>query len=246
MNRPLLFLGVDGPLNPYAAKPHRRPDGYTTLRVPPADGAHEEDRGFSSRRRPLRVWLNPEHGRFLLRLGFELCWATTRPVPFWVFTAIAALGAVSAVVRLQHMWNTHQRRALPTRTRFLGLLLALYGVYVVSRVINGMAEQNAGTARRPCGGIPPPPLSCHLSGRHAHPGQQHAVAAQPPRHVVEQRLRALGVLPRPAVRQRPARPVRLRALAARAREHGAPPRGGRHPDGLRTHRTVLLPSFGTA
>ncbi|WP_040905157.1 hypothetical protein [Streptomyces griseoflavus] len=76
MNRPLLFLDVDGPLNPYAAKPERRPDGYTTLRVPWI-GGHEEDRGLSSRRRSLRVWLNPEHGRFLLRLGFELCWATT-------------------------------------------------------------------------------------------------------------------------------------------------------------------------
>ncbi|WP_405927842.1 hypothetical protein OG554_03250 [Streptomyces griseus] len=75
MNRPLLFLDVDGPLNPYAAKPERRPDGYTTLRVPRND-AHQDDRGLSSRR-PLRVWLNPEHGRSLLQLGFELCWATT-------------------------------------------------------------------------------------------------------------------------------------------------------------------------
>ncbi|MFI9297096.1 hypothetical protein [Streptomyces gardneri] len=77
MNRPLLFLDVDGPLNPYAAKPEKRPDGYTTLRVPLDSRAHEEGRSFSSRRRPLRVWLNPEHGRFLLRLPFELCWATT-------------------------------------------------------------------------------------------------------------------------------------------------------------------------
>ncbi|CAL9673601.1 hypothetical protein SUDANB15_07594 (plasmid) [Streptomyces sp. enrichment culture] len=63
-----------------------------------------------------------------------------RPVLFWVFTAIAALGAVSAVVRLRRMWNTHQRQTLPAWTRFLGLLLALYGLYVVYRVINGMAE----------------------------------------------------------------------------------------------------------
>ncbi|MEU0688349.1 hypothetical protein [Streptomyces uncialis] len=76
MIRPLLFLDVDGPLNPYAAKPERRPDGYTTLRVP-WTGAQGDARGLSSRRRPLRVWLNPEHGRSLLRLGFELCWATT-------------------------------------------------------------------------------------------------------------------------------------------------------------------------
>ncbi|ELP68307.1 hypothetical protein ACKI1I_00095 [Streptomyces turgidiscabies] len=77
MNRPLLFLDVDGPLNPYAAQPERRPVGYTTLRVPHNSGTSDEHRGLSSRRRPLRVWLNPEHGRSLLQLGYELCWATT-------------------------------------------------------------------------------------------------------------------------------------------------------------------------
>lgn len=76
MKRPLLFLDVDGPLNPYAAQPERRPDGYTTLRVP-RSGDHEGGWGSTSRRRPLRVWLNPAHGRALLGLGFELCWATT-------------------------------------------------------------------------------------------------------------------------------------------------------------------------
>ncbi|KAB7833591.1 hypothetical protein [Streptomyces mobaraensis] len=74
MSRPLLFLDVDGPLNPYAAQPERRPDGYTTLRVP-RDG--DPDGSPSLRRRPLRVWLAPEHGPALLRLGYELCWATT-------------------------------------------------------------------------------------------------------------------------------------------------------------------------
>ncbi|MEU8760163.1 hypothetical protein [Streptomyces sp. NPDC048659] len=76
MDRPLLFLDVDGPLNPYAAQPERRPVGYTTLRVPRSD-AHPDDTGFARRRRPLRVWLNPAHGPALLGLGFELCWATT-------------------------------------------------------------------------------------------------------------------------------------------------------------------------
>ena len=77
MSRPLLFLDVDGPLNPYAAQPERRPDGYTTLRVPLEGRSPGEDGGLSRRRRPLRVWLNPEHGRALLRLDYELCWATT-------------------------------------------------------------------------------------------------------------------------------------------------------------------------
>ncbi|MEU6614744.1 hypothetical protein [Streptomyces parvus] len=78
MNRPpLLFLDVDGPLNPYAAQPERRPAGYTTLRVPTDSGISAVRGGLSTRRRPLRVWLNPEHGPALLGLGYELCWATT-------------------------------------------------------------------------------------------------------------------------------------------------------------------------
>lgn len=68
----LLLLDVDGPLNPYEAKPHRRPAGYTTHRITPA--------GFDPRR-PLRVWLNPDHGPMLLDLArhanLELVWATT-------------------------------------------------------------------------------------------------------------------------------------------------------------------------
>ncbi|MBK6018132.1 hypothetical protein [Streptomyces sp. MBT53] len=63
--RPLLFLDVDGPLNPYAAQPERRPEGYTTIRANVRPGP------------PLRVWLNPAHGPALLGLGYDLCWATT-------------------------------------------------------------------------------------------------------------------------------------------------------------------------
>lgn len=74
MSRPLLFLDVDGPLNPYAAQPERRPQGYTTIRVPTSS---EAAGGTLMRRRTLRVWLNPEHGPRLLGLGYELCWATT-------------------------------------------------------------------------------------------------------------------------------------------------------------------------
>ncbi|MGW1540894.1 hypothetical protein ACWCPM_11750 [Streptomyces sp. NPDC002309] len=77
MGRPLLFLDVDGPLNPYAAKPERRPDGYTTVRVPVDTATPDEERGLWARRRSLRIWLDPGHGRSLLQLGYELCWATT-------------------------------------------------------------------------------------------------------------------------------------------------------------------------
>ncbi|MFJ9352320.1 hypothetical protein [Streptomyces sp. NPDC101237] len=65
MSRPLLFLDVDGPLNPFAAQPERRPEGYTTIRAAVRPGS------------PLRVWLNPSHGPALLALGYDLCWATT-------------------------------------------------------------------------------------------------------------------------------------------------------------------------
>ncbi|MGW5634626.1 hypothetical protein [Streptomyces sp. NPDC003832] len=54
-----------GPLNPWAAQPERRPEGYTTIRASVRPG------------KPLRVWLNPEHGPALLALGYDLCWATT-------------------------------------------------------------------------------------------------------------------------------------------------------------------------
>ncbi|MEV5510002.1 hypothetical protein [Streptomyces orinoci] len=66
-HQPLLFLDVDGPLNPYAAQPEQCPKGFITLRVGERPGT----------RQPPHLWLNPDHGQSLLRLGFELCWATT-------------------------------------------------------------------------------------------------------------------------------------------------------------------------
>jgi hypothetical protein len=73
MENALLLLDVDGMLHPCDAKPHRRPAGYTTHRLRP--------RGWEHARKPLRVWLNPNHGALLTRFaadhGFELAWATT-------------------------------------------------------------------------------------------------------------------------------------------------------------------------
>lgn len=76
--RPLLFLDVDGPLNPYAAKPHRRPAGYETHRMMPPTWVAQHD-GLPGQLKPLRVWLNPAHGPALLALAdvFDLVWATT-------------------------------------------------------------------------------------------------------------------------------------------------------------------------
>jgi hypothetical protein len=72
-SRPLLFLDVDGPLNPYSAKSHRRPEGYLTHRMRlPGLAPNPYDRT-----KPLRVWLNPDHGAHLLALPYDLVWATT-------------------------------------------------------------------------------------------------------------------------------------------------------------------------
>lgn len=68
--KPILFLDVDGPLNPWQAKPHRRPAGYETHRMRPSGW----DQPW---RKPLRVWLNPQHGPQLLALPYTLVWGTT-------------------------------------------------------------------------------------------------------------------------------------------------------------------------
>lgn len=71
---PILFLDVDGPLNPFAAKLTRRPPGYVTHRLMPAGWTGTT---WGRRPKPLRVWLNPDHGPALAGLPVELVWATT-------------------------------------------------------------------------------------------------------------------------------------------------------------------------
>ncbi|MEV4436574.1 hypothetical protein [Streptomyces sp. NPDC049585] len=74
--RPLLFLDIDGPLNPYATPSGTCPEDYVTVhlsaeaRRPSAVGSPR------SYMRPETMWLNPVHGQALLALGFELCWAS--------------------------------------------------------------------------------------------------------------------------------------------------------------------------
>jgi hypothetical protein len=76
--RPLLYVDVDGVLNPYAAKAHRRPEGYGTHRPMPPSWVGGTD-AMGRKVKSLRVWLNPSHGPALLALTdrFELWWATT-------------------------------------------------------------------------------------------------------------------------------------------------------------------------
>lgn len=74
LGKPLLLIDVDGPLNPYAAKPSKRPEGYLTYRKPFFDPAR-------NKMHELRVWLNPDHGKmlneFAVSNGLELAWCTT-------------------------------------------------------------------------------------------------------------------------------------------------------------------------
>ncbi|MFJ9851141.1 hypothetical protein [Streptomyces sp. NPDC101150] len=97
-HRPLLFLDVDGPLNPWLAKPHRRPAGYTTHRMRPT--------GWEPPRGPLRVWLNPGHGPLLMGLGYRLIWATT-----WKEEANTWIGPVLGLPELPAVqWPQMHRR----------------------------------------------------------------------------------------------------------------------------------------
>jgi hypothetical protein len=74
---PLLLLDVDGPLNPYGSKAHRRPEGYLTHRVLPASWVARHRPSSPGPVKPLRLWLNPEHDPALLALPYELVWCTT-------------------------------------------------------------------------------------------------------------------------------------------------------------------------
>ncbi|AEM89019.1 HAD domain-containing protein [Streptomyces violaceusniger] len=89
--KPLLLLDVDGPLNPYAAPAHRRPEGYTTHRMRPPGW---EDRW----QKPLRVWLKPDHGPALLALPYRLVWCST-----WQTHANTFIAPVLGLPELEHV-----------------------------------------------------------------------------------------------------------------------------------------------
>lgn len=81
-DKPLLFLDVDGPLNPWKASPSKRPEGYETHRMMTPSWQESERKRLiesgrpASRVKPLRVWLKPSHGEDLLALPFTLLWDT--------------------------------------------------------------------------------------------------------------------------------------------------------------------------
>ncbi|MDR3082515.1 MAG: hypothetical protein LBV60_16590 [Streptomyces sp.] len=62
-----------------------------------------------------------------------------RPVLFWIFVAVAAVGAAVTVGQLRTMMRSHRVRPLPGWTLFLGALLSLYCVFALYQVANGIA-----------------------------------------------------------------------------------------------------------
>ncbi|MFD7020533.1 HAD domain-containing protein [Streptomyces sp. NPDC059928] len=69
VQRPVLFLDVDGPLIPFGTAPQEYPDGHPTYETGP------EPLGTDSN--PLLTRINPEHGLRLTALPCDLVWATT-------------------------------------------------------------------------------------------------------------------------------------------------------------------------
>lgn len=107
--RPILFLDVDGPLNPYAAggKARRRPGGYQTFRF----FANQPGNGWG--KRGLLVWLNPEHGKQLLALPFDLVWGTT-----WEALANKHIGPAIGLPELPVVRFGFEGSKVPSLVRF--------------------------------------------------------------------------------------------------------------------------------
>ncbi|MEU3399387.1 hypothetical protein [Streptomyces filamentosus] len=59
------------------AKPEKRPAGYFTHRMKPPSLYARYPGKPRAYVKPLRVWLNPDHGPALLDLGLDLVWGTT-------------------------------------------------------------------------------------------------------------------------------------------------------------------------
>lgn len=113
MERPALLIDIDGPLNPWAAKRHRRPEGYSTYRLNPVD-AQGEKWSRSHRGKLLRVWLNKAHGPELLKLGekFDLVWAST-----WGTEANQMIGPEIGLPELEYVnfWAEDEHPEHPER-----------------------------------------------------------------------------------------------------------------------------------
>ncbi|MEV8336500.1 hypothetical protein [Streptomyces niveus] len=74
---PLLFIDVDGVLNPFDAPPGPIPDGFVRHYLRPTTWTDQHPHLLRDDVPDLSVWLHPDHGEELSDLPFELIWATT-------------------------------------------------------------------------------------------------------------------------------------------------------------------------
>ncbi|MFH9351980.1 hypothetical protein [Kitasatospora sp. NPDC017646] len=141
MGRPVLLLDVDGPLNPDAVKPHRRPEGYGTHRLMTPRWEAAERRRLAwwgtphKAPKPLRVWLNPAHGPALTALPYDLVWATT-----WEEEANAYIAPLLGLPELPFIaWS--EPRPVPSYTTGCtgpaGVWLVVLGLFVEEPPIFG-------------------------------------------------------------------------------------------------------------
>lgn len=79
--KPLLFMDVDGPLNPFRAKRNRRPDGYATFYLSDDYSPLSNDDVKRRRLRKsslIRVWYSTDHADMFKSLSdfYDLRWGT--------------------------------------------------------------------------------------------------------------------------------------------------------------------------
>ncbi|MEV8544557.1 hypothetical protein [Streptomyces sp. NPDC051572] len=77
MPRPILFIDVDGVLNPFAAGPDSEAHGFRRHYLRPNVWLDQHPRMHRDDVPDLEVWLHPDHGEELADLPYELVWATT-------------------------------------------------------------------------------------------------------------------------------------------------------------------------
>ncbi|AXH66237.1 hypothetical protein SEA_SATIS_76 [Streptomyces phage Satis] len=128
--KPLLLLDIDGPLNPWAANPNRRPEGYGTHRLNPVD--QHGVPWTRIHRKPLRVWLKEAHGSQILELAdlFELVWAST-----WGPEANRMIGPAIGLPELAYVdfWAENKNPGEPERVNGVYWKVPLLTAYAAGR-----------------------------------------------------------------------------------------------------------------
>lgn len=76
MSRPLLFIDIDGVLNPFESGPASEDHGFVRHYLRPTCWIDQHPHMRPRDVPHVAVWLHPDHGEELLDLPYELVWAT--------------------------------------------------------------------------------------------------------------------------------------------------------------------------